>query len=43
MHPKKKYIVQLCEVSEEVLHKNKQEKDEIFKQVKGYFKMQIFL
>ena len=26
MHPKKKYIVQLCEVSEEVLHKNKQEK-----------------
>lgn len=37
MHPKKKYIVQLCEVSEEVLHKTKQEKDEIFKTSKGIF------
>ena len=37
MQSGKKYIVQLCEVSEETLNKTKQEKDEIFKTSNGIF------
>lgn len=38
MHPKKKYIMQLCEVSEETLHKSAEEKIELFKTNNGIFK-----